>query len=251
MADHLHAIEQRQKLQDLHKTTAQTAHEHLSERVEVVQQSSKSLTRRVNVLETPKWDKEIKDIQEQLLELKQGLANAKDENQQELKYIKTQHKQQLAHMTALVSSLIGPLPTKLDDIDTPKPVQILGKREQRVISRAEPELHRIIPLLHKMDFLDSKHLKALKAVEDFEFNLGLFSSTEKHENEAIAYSVRGRGPFSDYLVPGGKSDPNKISEYWKLPKWSDFPTILELNKHRKETIVTPMFPKYVWELGEI
>jgi hypothetical protein len=43
-----------------------------------------------------------------------------------------------------------------------------------------------------MDFRDAKDLKSLKEIEDYELNIQLFATAEKHENEPVCYDIKGR-----------------------------------------------------------
>lgn len=216
--------------------------------LDAVQETQNDIVRRLQDLEDQRENPQLAQIKAevdfwktQYTHLEEVLATTTNE-----------HKQQLAHATGLLSSVLA---------SEPKPERIENTQHLKKDSAPEtPESSQddehntqilLLPLLHKMDFRKPADLKALKRIEDWEVSLALFSASEKYENEAIAYSVKGRAPFADYLVPGDPKNPNKVSSFWLKDQWKDWPTILELNGYRSESITKPPFPKYVWEVGEI
>lgn len=130
-------------------------------------------------------------------------------------------------------------------------VQILQTAEQDRAVAAEPKQISLLPLLQKMDFRNPDDLLALERTQKVDNSLLLFNPGEEHRNEAIAYTVRGGSPFAGYLIASSRQNPNEESSFWNTPEWAGLPIILELDAHRKETAVPPMFPKYIWEIGEI
>ncbi|KAK6066097.1 hypothetical protein SCUP515_10844 [Seiridium cupressi] len=210
LSSRIDAIRSQQQQQSHDRHLAQTDFDELRKSIGAVNQASNALKRRIDTLEDLDQSQDVKRLQAAVSELKQELATTK------------KHQQQWSRMAVQISRLLNPsVEMNSENSNSPKESQIYETPQTEEIAGAKTELILLLPLLHKMDFRDPDDRQALKKIEDYEVTLSLFRSDEMCENELIAYSVRCRGPFGNYLVPG------------------DHGTNLTL------------FPKYVWEIGEI
>ncbi|KAI1869670.1 uncharacterized protein JN550_005651 [Neoarthrinium moseri] len=152
--------------------------------------------------------------------------------------------QKLAHLMGLCTSLLQSQPT-------PQTMEGPGDGGQLNVTENPETETMLVPLLHKMDFRNPQHLKALKEMENYQISLAIFHRKEKQDNDPVAYSVRRSQPFQNYLVCGERKNQNRVAHFWRQQEWANFPTVIELHGFRRDSITTPAFPKYVWEIGEI
>ncbi|KAK6067921.1 hypothetical protein SCUP234_11394 [Seiridium cupressi] len=240
LSSRIDAIRSQQQQQSRDRHLAQTDFDELRKSIGAVNQASNALKRRIDTLEDLDQSQDVKRLQAAVSELKQELATTK------------KHQQQWSRMAVQISRLLNPsVEMNSENSNSPKESQIYETPQTEEIAGAKTELILLLPLLHKMDFRDPDDRQALKKIEDYEVTLSLFLSDEMCENELIAYSVRCRGPFGNYLVPGDRKHPDKVSTFWCSPEWADFPSTIELSDHREDGTNLTLFPKYVWEIGEI
>ncbi|KAI1365166.1 hypothetical protein F5Y08DRAFT_187641 [Xylaria arbuscula] len=104
-------------------------------------------------------------------------------------------------------------------------------------------------ILSETDFQRQEDLVGLRANEDSQLLMQLFS--EKDKCEDACYTVqRACVHMWSYLLCRSRKDERLISDFWKRDEWLNYPTILELERNSAMP-KGKYFPRYVYEIGEI
>ncbi|KAI1823531.1 hypothetical protein F4861DRAFT_509739 [Xylaria intraflava] len=145
-----------------------------------------------------------------------------------------------------VESRIGPLEEQIRLIEKDK-VAIATESTAANSSASDEDGH--YERLRRTDFQRPEDLAALRAGEDTQLLMQLFSENDKCED--ACYTVqRACVHMWSYLICRNRNDEKLISDFWNRDEWKNWPAIIEL----EQSATMPedkYFPRYFYEIGEI